>query len=277
MSAPAMPIPQPAPAPVRHDSTNAALDIAQTVLQVLGDIASLGPGGSYLQGACQLALNICNTAQVKNNKEDFTQLATDACELVYVIAIGLQTIEDRGMTVSPSMQAWIGQLEGTLNEIYEFARAAASKKMGFRWFRNSTQSKDLTDYRTKLRQALDKFGLQSQMSIHESVVAVEKELREYKIKRDREAQASAAPSPSRSSTCDSSSTFPRSSPPLRTPPPPEPSQTFTNSFGDIRADGGNIKITAINGNHNVYHHGATYNNISNSFNNYSGGGSQYGY
>ncbi|KAJ7125174.1 hypothetical protein C8R44DRAFT_703320 [Mycena epipterygia] len=237
-------------------SPNAALDatfdISSTVLAALTTAAQFAPL-PFLQEASFLALEILNIVRgAKDNKEAFKALANDSCELVAAIICVYNDMAKDGQTPSLGLKKRVEDLISLLKLINQFAQKHASKSTVYRMVRLGSQSAKIQQYRARLRQALDVFGLQTSISIHENVVQILKELRE----RDSQAQYKQGGDSESSSSPSSSS---------QTPPPAHP---FGNLLqGNIS---GNVKINNIVGNqefHSTSYHTTvvdSYNHINSS-------------
>ncbi|KAJ7169126.1 hypothetical protein C8R43DRAFT_982402 [Mycena crocata] len=227
-------------------AVNAALDISSTVFATLTAASQFAPL-PFLQEASILALAILTTVRsAKDNKEAFKNLANDACELVSAIVCVYKDMEKDGQTPSLGLKKRVEDLIGLLHTINLFAQKHASKGTMYRMVRLKTDTDKIQQYRGKLRQALDVFGLQSTISIHENVVEILKELRERELREQQQ----------RSVESESETASP--------PPTPAPASPFGNLFsgsGTIE----NIKINYISGNQE-FHSTNHYTNVVDSFN-----------
>ncbi|KAF7315523.1 hypothetical protein MIND_00067600 [Mycena indigotica] len=247
---------QPGSSATPSKKVNAAYDFGTAFFSTLTLAASMAPL-PYLQEAAQLAVNIIQILQnADNNLEEFMILANDACELVVAILAAVEVFQRDGLALSPQLAGNIADLNVTLSNIYKLAKKNIRKSKLYQIFRHRTQLQKIERYRAQLRVALDKFGLQSQISIHENVVQILKQVkeREEKEENDRQARLAAA--------AKDSVDEPKSAPNI--PPPKSPQK---NAFGNVFGGniGGNVDITTINGN---YTNRQTLNRniISNSFN-----------
>ncbi|KAJ7503043.1 hypothetical protein B0H11DRAFT_2188145 [Mycena galericulata] len=215
--------------PSDSEVVNATFDISAIVFATLQAGSQLAPL-PFLQQASCLALEILNTVRgARDNKEAFKSLARDACELVSAIVCVYQDMEKDGLQPSLGLKKRVNELISLLQRIKLFCDKHISKGALQRMVRLQSENGKIQQYRAQLRQALDVFGLQSSISIHENVVQLLKEL------RDRD---------SRKKDGDSESS---------SPPPAHP---FGNLFqGTIH--GSDIRINTINGNqefHTTNHH-----------------------
>jgi len=211
-------------------ATDAAFDISSTVLATLTTASQFAPL-PFLQEASFLALQILTTVRgAKDNKQAFKSLANDACELVSAIVCVYNDMEKDGHKPSLGLKKRVDELINLLKAINQFSQKHVSKGTMYRMVRLQSDNGKILQYRGRLRQALDVFGLQSSISIHENVVQILKELRERE------------PPPQEPKDSGSSSSLPPGSP-------------FGNLLqGNIT---GNIRINTINGNqefHSTNHH-----------------------
>ncbi|KAJ7772063.1 hypothetical protein DFH07DRAFT_803570 [Mycena maculata] len=155
-----------------------ALDISSTVLATLTAASQYAPL-PFLQEASFLALAILNTVKgAKDNKEAFKSLANDACELVSAIVCVYNDMEKDGQKPSLGLKKRVDELISLLKSINHFSQKHIARSTMYRMVRLSSENAKIQQYRGRLRQALDVFGLQSSISIHETVVEILKELRE---------------------------------------------------------------------------------------------------
>jgi len=217
-------------------AVNSAFDISETVLTTLTAASQFAPL-PFLQEASLAALAILRTVRgAKDNKESFKCLANDACELVSAIICVYNDMEKDGLQPSANLKSRVDDLISLLKSINHFAEKHVSRSTMYRIVRVSTETSKIQQYRARLRQALDIFGLQSSISIHENVVQILKELREQELQEKKKDED------------------PPSSPPVH---------PFGNLFqGNIS---GNVKINTINGNQE-FHSTNSYTTIVNSFN-----------
>ncbi|KAJ7188760.1 hypothetical protein C8R46DRAFT_1055701 [Mycena filopes] len=213
-------------------AVDAAFDISTTVLATLTTAASFAPL-PFLQEASILALAILSTVRgAKDNKESFKALANDACELVSAIICVYNDMEKDGLKPSENLKQRVDDLVNLLQSINLWSQRHVAKSMVSRIIGLTTENNKIQQYRARLRQALDVFGLQSSITIHETVVQILTELRE----RD-DTKGSQPSSPSSAS------------------PPPSSPHPFGNLLqGNIS---GNVKINHISGNqefHTTTHH-----------------------
>ncbi|KAF8071449.1 hypothetical protein FPV67DRAFT_874241 [Lyophyllum atratum] len=159
-----------------------ALDTSDLVLSTLKDAARLAPI-PYLQQSATLALGIVNVIQgVRNNKDAFLRLTKDACELVYVVLCTPGSANPTSTYLDH-----LRELTDTLGGIQQFAKKEASRTIFMRIIRHKADLDTITEYRGKLRQSLDVFGLKSSISIEENVRRIEQmviKMTEQKLHHD---------------------------------------------------------------------------------------------
>ncbi|KAJ6497571.1 hypothetical protein C8R45DRAFT_983452 [Mycena sanguinolenta] len=208
---------------------DAAFDISQTVLATLTTAAQFAPV-PFLQEASFLALAILTSVRgAKDNKEGFKQLANDACDLVSAIVCVYNDMEKEGLKPSSGLKKHVEDLISLLKTINQFAQRHVQKGTFQRMVGLQRDNGRIQQYRSRLRQALDVFGLQSSITIHEAVVQILREIRERDAQDNTRRAGGSMPS------------SPRSSP---------PESPFGNLLhGNIS---GNIKINNITGNQEIH-------------------------
>ncbi|KAJ7287286.1 hypothetical protein C8J57DRAFT_581429 [Mycena rebaudengoi] len=211
-----------------NSAVDAAFDISTTVFATLTTAAQFAPV-PFLQEVSALALTILNTVRAaRDNKASFEMLANDACELVSAIVCVYNDLVKDGQTPSLGLKKHVEDLIILLKAISEFARKHASHGTVQRMVRRTSDYSRIQEYRGRLRQALDVFGLQSSISIHETVYQILKELRERESQTQHRREEASSPL--------------------------SPASPFGNRVqGNIS---GNITITSITGNqeiHSTYH------------------------
>ncbi|CAK5269319.1 unnamed protein product [Mycena citricolor] len=247
------------------NSSGAAFDITNTILATLSAASQLSPV-PFVQQAAGLALTISKTVQgVRDNKEAFKALANDACDLVSAIVLVYEDLAKSGVQPSSALGKRVEDLIVTLGQINASAEKSASRSLIRRVFTVTSQAAQIVQFRARLKQSLDVFGLQSSISIHENVVQVLSELRVQQQKLDSESASQAK--------SESESTQSQIPPHMSTPAPsaagsgsvpPTAHPTWANVF-EGNTLGGNITITNISGDHTTRSNFQS-THISNSFN-----------
>ncbi|KAF8890532.1 hypothetical protein CPB84DRAFT_1784817 [Gymnopilus junonius] len=149
---------------------------------------------SYLNEAAAIALRILIIVQdVRSRNNAFNDLARDACGLVYTIAIECQSMIKEGHNVPVSVQIHISSLARNLAEVEKFAQKKVERNAFKKIIFHSKDMDEITRYRQLLRQSLDVFGIQTNISIQENLsrilASIEKqgqELKENRNKHDEE-------------------------------------------------------------------------------------------
>ncbi|KAG7090032.1 hypothetical protein E1B28_011652 [Marasmius oreades] len=149
-----------------------ATDVSVTVLKSLREIAQASGMIPYVGLAAALALEIVTAAQAaKDNKDSFKQLVYDTCSLVANIsAVCKQLMQSEGQKLSPMLNEHLKMLKDTLAEIKVFAEKRAEKMYWRRFLSARSDTDRIREFRERLRQALDVFGVQSHITVRESVV-----------------------------------------------------------------------------------------------------------
>ncbi|KAF8626478.1 hypothetical protein AX17_006534 [Amanita inopinata Kibby_2008] len=178
------------------EAVDAAMDVTTVVLKTLTDVAKFSPV-PYLSDAAGLALAILSIVQqTRDNKDGYMRLAEDACELVYAVVSARTRKEgeggegNEGGDGTPGLEENIRQLVTTLTSIERFATKGASRNRVKAFFRSSSDAGKIAEYREKLKLCLGLFGLQSDISIRETVARMaaqqEEMLRELKKRADND-------------------------------------------------------------------------------------------
>ncbi|KAF7321857.1 hypothetical protein MKEN_00707600 [Mycena kentingensis (nom. inval.)] len=235
----------------KNSPVDNALDAGRTALAALVGGATFTPV-PFLQEAANCALGMVVTIQTaKSHKEAFKQLASDACELVWILAIMNEEFAKEGKPMSPMMNRCVRQLHQQLAEISEFAETGAATSVLKALFRTHTMKEQIQHHRDALKHALDKFQLEASISIHEHLMQMLEQLREEKsdllMAKVAEAQQERNDSPSSSKSSSSG-------------------HNFSNIFKAPVHAGGNVTVTTINGGSYHTSYAAPRFNIQNSFN-----------
>ncbi|EEB93121.1 hypothetical protein MPER_08269 [Moniliophthora perniciosa FA553] len=266
-----------------------AVDISMTVLATLKE-ASLSAPVPYVGIACALALEIAVAAQgAKDNKDAFQRLASDTCSLV----VQIKAVCD---DLSPAKEKWKqekGGMDGmdqkgshdqchampmlapnaakhlkTLTEIRDFAKHRSTRGYWKRFFAGKSDLGKIQEFRERVWQALDVFGIQSHITVRETMdriahrqETIHDELKSWgSVRRD-------SPEPI-SPVDDKAKNNPFAAPTQPLPPSPNPSSpvSFEDAFKGLLASGtihGTVTFNNIQGDSNV-----TTNNVNNSSTNW---------
>jgi len=153
-------------------------------------LTALQSAGSTLPGlgvAAGIALRIVTLVQnVKDNDVVFVDLANDACGLVYTLVVECRRMMNNRQKIPDHIQQHIRTLSGNLVSIENFTKKKlkrnALKKM-------MSQSKDVADiarYREMLRQSLNIYGIQSNISIQEYLQQLMDQLQRQRAEMEAE-------------------------------------------------------------------------------------------
>jgi len=153
-----------------------AIEASRLVVETLQNIGSMA-GLPYLNQAANIALRILAIVQdVRSRNQDFIDLAKDACGLVYTIVVECQAMMKDGQQVPERVQSHIVALAGNLSEIEKFANQKLKRGPVKKLIYHTKDLDEIARYRTLLRQSLDIFGIQSNMSIQQNLQLVLKRL-----------------------------------------------------------------------------------------------------
>ncbi|KAF9266378.1 hypothetical protein L218DRAFT_857671 [Marasmius fiardii PR-910] len=153
----------------KHAST--ATDVSVTILTTLKEISQASGMIPYVGLAAALALEIVTAVQgAHDNKDSFKRLAYDVCSLVTNISVVCaQLAQTEGQKLSPMLNEHLKTLK---ESIKEFAQKHAGKAYWKRCFRAKSDKDRIQEFRERIRQALDVFGVQSHITVRESVVCM---------------------------------------------------------------------------------------------------------
>ncbi|KIL59398.1 hypothetical protein M378DRAFT_27014 [Amanita muscaria Koide BX008] len=144
------------------------LDVSVGVLTTLKYVAKISPV-AFLSNAASIALSIVDVVQkMRSNKHGFKELANDSCEIVCDIINAYKDISQSG-DVPIDLLNHLGQLVNVLRSINEFARKGASRNFLAALLRFNADARRVQDYQRKLYQALQIFGLQSDIIVRNTI------------------------------------------------------------------------------------------------------------
>ncbi|KAJ8080068.1 hypothetical protein PM082_016895 [Marasmius tenuissimus] len=245
-----------------------AADISVSVLSALKEVSQAAGGLGYAGIAAAIALEIVNAAQgAKDNKDSFKHLASDACSLVLNIAEVCKEFEAE-QEISPSLKRHLDMLEETLRQIRDYATKRADKAYWKRYISSRSDLDRIKEFRERLNQAVDLFGVQSHITVRESIarMATRQETIHEELKRkenDIPQRTSSEPVPALTETALPSPTLAKSNNPFlsgSTPsaaharPTPSPQLSFNDAFGDFLTSSAvtsSITVNNISGNSQV--------------------------
>ncbi|KAK2462588.1 hypothetical protein APHAL10511_005321 [Amanita phalloides] len=210
------------------DTVDVALDLSSIVLTTLKDVAQIPPV-PFLSQAAGVAVDIIAVVQkARNNKGGFKGLAEDSCELVYAIIRGHKNVskqEDVPSDLSENLQ----QLVNTLISIHKFAKKGATRNFFIALLCSGVDAGKIQYYREKLQQSVRVFGLQSDISLRDTVA----KLASQQVEMMKDLMNRDAPEPSGSAN-GSYSTLPLPG-----------ASSKTNAV--VNSPKGQIKITTVSG------------------------------
>ncbi|KAM6503086.1 hypothetical protein JOM56_000029 [Amanita muscaria] len=150
------------------DRVDVVLDVSAVILGTLRDVAHLSPVPG-LSEAAGIAVSIAGiVAKARNNKDDFRRLAEDSTELVYAIVRAHKDVT-RPEDVPSDLIDNLRQLVTTLTLVHKFAEKGARRNFFMAMIRSNVDATRILDYREKLRQSMRVFGLQSDISLRDTV------------------------------------------------------------------------------------------------------------
>ncbi|KDR76465.1 hypothetical protein GALMADRAFT_139394 [Galerina marginata CBS 339.88] len=163
-------------APSQTAQVDYAIEASRLVVETLQNIGSM-VGIPYLNEAASVALRILTIVQdIKSRRQEFTDLANDACGLVYTVVIECQKMMQDGQQVPEGIQVHIVALARNLTEIEKFSKRKLKRGFLQKLIHHTKDVDEVTRYRVLLRQSLDKFGIQSSISIQRNLQLVLKNL-----------------------------------------------------------------------------------------------------
>lgn len=144
------------------------LDVSVGVLTTLKYVAKRSPV-AFLSNAASIALSIVDVVQMmRNNKRGFKELAKDSCEIVcHVIKAHNDASQPREVPID--LVEHLEQLVNVLLSINEFARKGASRNFLAALLRFNADARRIQDYQRKLYQAIQIFGLQSDIIVRNTI------------------------------------------------------------------------------------------------------------
>ncbi|KAF9477579.1 hypothetical protein BDN70DRAFT_880967 [Pholiota conissans] len=138
---------------------------ASVTLALVKEAADFAPIPGLKQAAGTTLQILSSIQAVKDNKTAFRALGDDATALIAVIWRSYQT--------SPSKESWppddfkvvIDDLVHTLRSINEYVNAMLDRGVGLRWAYSTADVTKINEYRTKLQNAVQRFGVSSDLTI----------------------------------------------------------------------------------------------------------------
>ncbi|KAL0567818.1 hypothetical protein V5O48_014178 [Marasmius crinis-equi] len=238
-----------------------ATDVSISVLTTLKEVSQAAGGISYLGIAAAIALEIVNAAQgAKDNRDSFKRLACDACSLVVnIAAVCDELVQDEEKEISPSLKRHLETLTETLNQIKTFAQKRAEKAYWKRFISSQSDLDRIKEFRERLAQAVDLFGVQSHITVRESIARLATRQQSFHDEfKNYPGPRQASPEPLSPLTESPTETEYGSNNPFRSPTPPtptpKPNSTFDDAFKDFLSSStvtGTIVVNNIAGNNHT--------------------------
>ncbi|KAK1236021.1 hypothetical protein PQX77_000735 [Marasmius sp. AFHP31] len=239
-----------------------AADITVSILSALREVSQAAGGIGYAGMAAAIALEIVNAAQgAKDNKVSFKTLALDAGTLVLNIAEVCKEFEAE-KEISPLLRRHLDTLEETLKQIRDYAKKRGDKAYWKRYISSRSDLDRIKEFRERLNQAVDLFGVQSHITVRESIarMATRQETIHEELKRKESdipqrtspetvpIETTASPTSVKSNNPFLSGSTPSAA------PTPSPQFSFNDAFGDLLTSSvvtGSITVNNISGNSQV--------------------------
>ncbi|KAF4612261.1 hypothetical protein D9613_004580 [Agrocybe pediades] len=166
------------------------IEATSLLLNTMQDLTSITPV-PLLGEAVAVALRIVSMIQasrndVKDRNQAFRDLASDAYGLVYTAYLECQNILKRGQRIPDQVEEQLKLLKRNLLEIEEFAQRKVKRGMFKKVIFHAKDIEQINRYRTLLRQSLDVFGIQANISIQRNLDVILKEVRAQALEMERE-------------------------------------------------------------------------------------------
>ncbi|KAF9267799.1 hypothetical protein L218DRAFT_1073884 [Marasmius fiardii PR-910] len=166
-----------------QSSTNllsAISGVSVIILETLKDVARFAPV-PYLSDISYAALSILDAVQTcSSNKEGFKRLASDSCELVYAVTSTCNGITKDGKTLPADLEEHLRQLLESLRRVQGFIAKQLRRNRFSRFLTYRSDTGTIQEYREDLRHSLDLFGLQSDITIRETVQRISEKQEELR-------------------------------------------------------------------------------------------------
>ncbi|KAF8626050.1 hypothetical protein AX15_005104 [Amanita polypyramis BW_CC] len=212
------------------ESLDIALDVSAVVLTTLKDVSRIPPV-PFLSDAAGIAITIIGVVQkARSNKDGFKRLAEDSCELVYAIVRAHKDIA-KEEDVPKDLIENLEQLVNTLLSVQKLSQKGTSRNIFRAMFRSGVDAGKIQDYRAKIQQSMRVFGLQTDISLRDTVAKLAAQQVEM-MKELRGLDSDGASSIDRTDS---------GSPPPALPPSAAKPGSMTNSAK------GDIRITTVTG------------------------------
>jgi len=156
------------------DWVEASVNGGVLILSLVKEAAEFAPV-PFLKQAAGTTLRIVNTVQaVKENKADFQRLAEDAMRVISEIWKAYQKSENKVGWPGTHLQDAVADIVATLENILVFVEAQIERNRAVRVIWSIADGQKIKEYREKLNQAMNQFGVTSHLGIHETLNQIKK-------------------------------------------------------------------------------------------------------
>ncbi|KAJ4476633.1 hypothetical protein J3R30DRAFT_312310 [Lentinula aciculospora] len=249
-------------------------DVSEHVLRTLTSAAQYAPT-PYLGSLSVVALSIFNAVQgAKENQAVLDQLGKMACDLVFGVYKTHEELQQQSspksdntasdkhspFSTDPTLNRQVEELLGTLRNVQAWIETVKSRKYIHKVIASRSDLNTIQEFRDQLKAAMDKFQLQSIITLRSTVTRLATEqTRQHDIVREKlttihaDVKQNLNRNPFTESPISSEPASPLSSPPRS----PYRSSTFptTNPFMPLVSRSatiqGNISVNNISGNYSV--------------------------
>jgi len=124
----------------------------------------------FLSLAASASLSLVTALnQTKENKEDFKELAANACNLISSVIIAQQRRTEQGRALPPNLGENLQILVDKLEPITKFVEKQNKRNVVSRFVLSSKDAKKLQDYKEALNNALAHFQMKSSINVETGV------------------------------------------------------------------------------------------------------------
>ncbi|KAF9495929.1 hypothetical protein BDN71DRAFT_807031 [Pleurotus eryngii] len=148
-------------------------DVAGIVISTLEQAALFAPV-PYLQQAAGMAITLVDMVQTtSDNKSAFKALAADACGLVYTATNVWKDRGKDGNKIPQDLENHLRELLKEMRDTMDFAKARAARGYLARVVSYKSDAGRILSHRLRLKDALDRFGMQSHITIRDAVARIQ--------------------------------------------------------------------------------------------------------
>ncbi|KAF9495893.1 hypothetical protein BDN71DRAFT_1446827 [Pleurotus eryngii] len=148
-------------------------DVAGIVISTLEQAALFAPV-PYLQQAAGIAITLVDMVQTtSDNKSAFKALAADACGLVYIATNVWKDRGKGGNNIPKDLENHLRELLKEMQDTMDFAEARAARGYLARVVSYKSDAGRILSHRLRLKGALDRFGMQSRITIGDAVARIQ--------------------------------------------------------------------------------------------------------